>query len=66
MSACIRRLALSSDIIIQGHRIELGELKLNVYTVMGAHDNLQVSFNDSSASFLNQSWSVFFSSLGIQ
>uniref|UniRef100_A0A3Q2QVR9 Fucose kinase n=1 Tax=Fundulus heteroclitus TaxID=8078 RepID=A0A3Q2QVR9_FUNHE len=40
-SACIRRLALSNDIIIQGHRIELGELKLNVYTAMGAHDNLQ-------------------------
>ncbi|XP_035981542.1 L-fucose kinase [Fundulus heteroclitus] len=65
-SACIRRLALSNDIIIQGHRIELGELKLNVYTAMGAHDNLQVSFNDSSASFLNQTWSVLFSSLGIQ
>ncbi|KAM4734310.1 L-fucose kinase [Anableps anableps] len=65
-STCIRRLALSSDIIIQRHRIELGELKLNVYTVMGAHDDLQVSFNDSSASFLNQTWSVFFSSLGIQ
>uniref|UniRef100_A0A3P9Q8C8 L-fucose kinase n=1 Tax=Poecilia reticulata TaxID=8081 RepID=A0A3P9Q8C8_POERE len=40
-STCLRRLALSSDIIIQGHRIELGELKLNVYTVTGAHDDLQ-------------------------
>lgn len=65
-SAWMKRLALSSDLIIQGHRIELGELKLNVYTVMGAHDDLQVSFNDSKASFLNQSWSVFFSSSGIQ
>lgn len=38
----IRRLPLSRDIIIQGHRVELGELQLDVYTVMGAHDDLQV------------------------
>lgn len=42
VSPCVRQLALSSDIIIQGHRIELGELKLNVYTVVGVHDDLQV------------------------
>ncbi|XP_007567558.1 L-fucose kinase isoform X1 [Poecilia formosa] len=65
-STCLRRLALSSDIIIQGHRIELGELKLNVYTVVGTHDDLQVPFNGSGASFLNQTWTVFFSSSGIQ
>uniref|UniRef100_A0AAQ5YQ57 L-fucose kinase n=1 Tax=Amphiprion ocellaris TaxID=80972 RepID=A0AAQ5YQ57_AMPOC len=44
-SPCIRQLALCSDIIIQGHWIELGELKLNVYTVMGANDDLQVEKN---------------------
>lgn len=38
----IRQLQLESDIIIQGHRIELGELKLSVFTVMGSHDDLQV------------------------
>ncbi|XP_022056691.2 L-fucose kinase [Acanthochromis polyacanthus] len=65
-SPCIRQLALCNDIIIQGHRIELGELKLNVYTVVGANDDLQVSPNDSSASFLNQGWSLFFSRTGIQ
>lgn len=57
---------LASDIIIQGHRIMLGELKLNVYTVFGANDNLEVSFDDNRASFLNQSWSVFFNRTGIQ
>uniref|UniRef100_A0A3Q2PSS2 Fucose kinase n=1 Tax=Fundulus heteroclitus TaxID=8078 RepID=A0A3Q2PSS2_FUNHE len=36
-SACIRRLALSNDIIIQGHRIELGELKLNVFGLQPAN-----------------------------
>ncbi|XP_028287214.1 L-fucose kinase [Parambassis ranga] len=65
-SACLRRLALSSDIIIQGHRIELGELRLSVFTVMGAHDDLQVSSDHSSASFLNQRWSLFYSRTGIQ
>ncbi|KAM7397196.1 hypothetical protein PAMP_020188 [Pampus punctatissimus] len=65
-SACIRQLALVNDIIIQGHRIELGELKLNVYTVMGAHDHLEVSSDDGSASFLNQRWSHFYSRTGIQ
>uniref|UniRef100_A0A3P8RT08 L-fucose kinase n=1 Tax=Amphiprion percula TaxID=161767 RepID=A0A3P8RT08_AMPPE len=65
-SPCIRQLALCSDIIIQGHWIELGELKLNVYTVMGANDDLQVSSDDSDASFLNQEWSLFFSRTGMQ
>uniref|UniRef100_UPI0037E7F8E6 L-fucose kinase n=1 Tax=Semicossyphus pulcher TaxID=241346 RepID=UPI0037E7F8E6 len=62
----IRQLALADDIIIQGHRIELGELKLNVYTVMGAKDALQASSDESSASFLNQKWSSFYSRTGIQ
>ncbi|XP_037538541.1 L-fucose kinase [Nematolebias whitei] len=66
VSPCVRQLALSSDIIIQGHRIELGELKLNVYTVIGVHDDLQASSDDSTSSFLNQRWSVFFSSTGVQ
>ncbi|GLD61656.1 L-fucose kinase [Lates japonicus] len=65
-SQCIRQLKLADDIIIQGHRIELGELKLNVYTVMGSQDDLEVSSDDSGASFLNQSWSLFYSITGIQ
>ncbi|XP_078139189.1 L-fucose kinase [Centroberyx gerrardi] len=65
-SSHIRQLALANDIIIQGHRIELGELKLNVYTVMGAQDDLEVSSDVSSASFLNHSWSLFYSRTGIQ
>lgn len=36
------QLELANDIIIQGHRIELRELKLNVYTVTGAQDDLEV------------------------
>ncbi|XP_076588610.1 L-fucose kinase isoform X2 [Chaetodon auriga] len=62
----IRQLSLADDIIIQGRGIELGELKLKVYTVTGAQDDLEVSSDDSSASFLNQKWSVFFSRTGIQ
>ncbi|RVE72163.1 hypothetical protein OJAV_G00058910 [Oryzias javanicus] len=65
-SSFIRQLAVGNDIIIQGHRIELGELRLTVHTVMGAHDDLQVSCDDSSASFLNQKWSMFFGRTGIQ
>lgn len=41
-SQWIRQLELASDIIIQGHRIELGQLKLSVYTVTGAQDDLEV------------------------
>lgn len=36
------QLTLTNDIIIQGHRIELGNMKLMVYTVIGAKDDLQV------------------------
>lgn len=46
-SPSVRCLPLSSDIIIQGHRIELGELQLDVYTVMGAHDDLEVKHKRS-------------------
>ncbi|XP_047453011.1 L-fucose kinase [Mugil cephalus] len=66
VSSCLRKLALSSDIIIQGHRIELGELRLEVFTVIGAYDDLQVSFDDSNSSFLNQSWSLLCSRTGVQ
>lgn len=40
----VQQLLLSGDIIIQGHRVQLGELKLTVYTVLGAHDALEVPF----------------------
>ncbi|XP_034540706.1 L-fucose kinase [Notolabrus celidotus] len=65
-SQSARQLKLADDVIIQGHRIELGELKLSVFSVMGAQDELQVSSDDSSASFLNQTWTSFFSRTGIQ
>ncbi|KAK9516096.1 hypothetical protein VZT92_024055 [Zoarces viviparus] len=65
-SQCVGLLELADDIIIQGHRIEVGRLKLSVYTVTGAQDNLELSSDDSSASFLNQRWSLFFSRTGIQ
>nr|XP_054589316.1 L-fucose kinase [Nothobranchius furzeri]XP_054589317.1 L-fucose kinase [Nothobranchius furzeri] len=65
-SPSVRKVLLRNDIIIQGHRIELGELKLNVYTVMGAHDDLQATCDDNSSSFLNQRWNIFFSSTGVQ
>lgn len=65
-SSCVQRLPLSSDIIIQGHRVMLGELKLTVFTAFGAHDNLEVCTDDVNASFLNQKWSDFYSRTGIQ
>ncbi|KAM9854214.1 L-fucose kinase isoform 1-T1 [Aulostomus maculatus] len=65
-SRCIQQLPLVTDIIIQGHRIELGDLKVNVYTVMGAQDDLQVSSDDADASFLNRTWNLFYSRTGIQ
>ncbi|XP_062317256.1 L-fucose kinase isoform X1 [Osmerus eperlanus] len=65
-SSQARHLVLNSDIIIQGHHIKLGELKLTVYTVLGAQDDLELSSEDSTASFLNQQWSHFFHRTGIQ
>uniref|UniRef100_A0A672HET9 L-fucose kinase n=1 Tax=Salarias fasciatus TaxID=181472 RepID=A0A672HET9_SALFA len=65
-SRSIGRLPIGEDIIIQGHRIELGEMRLTVYTAAGSHDPLEVSSDDSTASFLNQRWSDFFSRTGIQ
>lgn len=38
----MRQLKLSHDLIVQGHRIELGQLKLSVYSVVGALDDLEV------------------------
>uniref|UniRef100_A0A672PDC4 L-fucose kinase n=1 Tax=Sinocyclocheilus grahami TaxID=75366 RepID=A0A672PDC4_SINGR len=65
-SSCIQRLPLSSDIIIQGHRVMLGELKLRVFTAFGAHDNLEACTDDVNSSFLNQKWSDFYTRTGIQ
>ncbi|XP_072291330.1 L-fucose kinase [Eucyclogobius newberryi] len=65
-SFAVRSLALAPDVVIQGHRVALGELKLNVYTVFGAYDDLEVFLDDSSASFLNQNWNVFFNRTGTQ
>lgn len=42
-SQCLRQLDLGADIIVQGHHIQLGDLKLRVYTVMGAQDPLEVA-----------------------
>ncbi|XP_026166649.1 L-fucose kinase [Mastacembelus armatus] len=65
-SPSVRQLKLAADIIIQGHRVELGELKLHVFTVTGAQDELEVSSDDPSASFLNQTWSLFYRRTGVQ
>ncbi|KAB5565944.1 hypothetical protein PHYPO_G00247350 [Pangasianodon hypophthalmus] len=62
----LQHLPLTSDIIVQGHRVNVGELKLTVFTVFGAYDSLEAQSDDVAASFLNQTWSHFFSSTGIQ
>ncbi|XP_055365408.1 L-fucose kinase isoform X2 [Betta splendens] len=62
----VRRLNLSDHLIVQGHRIELGRLKLSVYSAVGADDDLEASWDGANASFLNQRWSLFHSRTGIQ
>uniref|UniRef100_A0A8C7QDA9 L-fucose kinase n=1 Tax=Oncorhynchus mykiss TaxID=8022 RepID=A0A8C7QDA9_ONCMY len=59
-SSHIQQLALTNDHIIQGHHIQLGEMKITVYTVLG------VSCNDDGATFLNHRWSDLYSRTGIQ
>lgn len=44
----LQQLLFNSDTIIQGHRVLLGELKLTVYTVLGAHDTLEVPYKIST------------------
>ncbi|KAJ8417008.1 hypothetical protein AAFF_G00282350 [Aldrovandia affinis] len=60
------QLALLNDIIIQGHRVLMGELKLTVFTVLGAQDDLEVGPDDPAATFLNHKWTDFYSRTGIQ
>ncbi|KAG7256593.1 hypothetical protein CRUP_024425 [Coryphaenoides rupestris] len=61
-SSHLGRLVLPEDIIIQGHRIRLGDLKLTVYSALGARDQLE----GSSDTVLNQDWSDFYTRTGIQ
>lgn len=42
-SQCLGQLDVASGTIIQGHHIELGDLKLKVFTAMGAQDELEVA-----------------------
>ncbi|XP_031421161.1 L-fucose kinase [Clupea harengus] len=60
----LQQLLLSGDIIIQGHRVQLGELKLTVYTVLGAHDALEASYEEST--FLNHNWTDLYKRTGIR
>ncbi|XP_077374005.1 L-fucose kinase isoform X2 [Festucalex cinctus] len=62
----VARLSLVDDIIVQGHRIQLGDLKLTVFTVMGALDELELCCDDEGATFVNAPWDVFFSRTGIR
>ncbi|XP_033897198.1 L-fucose kinase isoform X1 [Acipenser ruthenus] len=57
---------LLSDVIIQGHYIRLGDMRLRAFSVLGRHDNLEVSSADRNATFLNHSWTEFFQRTGIQ
>ncbi|CAL8260183.1 unnamed protein product [Merluccius merluccius] len=61
-SSHLGRLALADDIIIQGHRIKLDQLRLTVFSALGARDNLE----GSSDTVLNQDWSHFYRRTGIQ
>uniref|UniRef100_A0A8B9JPU4 Fucose kinase n=1 Tax=Astyanax mexicanus TaxID=7994 RepID=A0A8B9JPU4_ASTMX len=63
-SGRVQRMPLTSNIILQGRRVQLGELKLTVFTVFGANDDLEVL--DDAGSFLSQTWAQFFNRTGIQ
>uniref|UniRef100_A0A3P8Z5B0 L-fucose kinase n=1 Tax=Esox lucius TaxID=8010 RepID=A0A3P8Z5B0_ESOLU len=65
-SSQIQHLSLTNDVILQSHRIQLGEMKITVNTVLGAHDDLKVSCDGDGATFLNHSWSDLYSRTGIQ
>ncbi|KAL7867613.1 hypothetical protein SRHO_G00089970 [Serrasalmus rhombeus] len=65
-STYLQRMPLTSDIILQGHRVQLGELKLTVFTVLGAYDSLEALNDEAAGSFLNQTWSQFYSRTGIK
>ncbi|KAL0967867.1 hypothetical protein UPYG_G00258650 [Umbra pygmaea] len=65
-SSQIQQLVLTNDLIVQGHRVKLGEMKMTVYTVLGSHDDLNVSSDEDGATFLNHRWSDFYSRTGIQ
>uniref|UniRef100_A0A3P8Z6B1 L-fucose kinase n=1 Tax=Esox lucius TaxID=8010 RepID=A0A3P8Z6B1_ESOLU len=59
-SSQIQHLSLTNDVILQSHRIQLGEMKITVNTVLG------VSCDGDGATFLNHSWSDLYSRTGIQ
>ncbi|XP_072528529.1 L-fucose kinase isoform X3 [Salminus brasiliensis] len=65
-SAYVQRMPLTSNIILQGHRVQLGELKITAFTVFGACDNLEARSDDPASTFLNQTWSQFYNCTGIQ
>ncbi|KAL7857754.1 hypothetical protein AOLI_G00178560 [Acnodon oligacanthus] len=65
-SPYLQHMPLTSDIILQGHRVQLGELKLTVFTVLGAYDSLEALNDEVAGSFLNQTWSQFYSRTGIK
>ncbi|XP_066524205.1 L-fucose kinase isoform X2 [Hoplias malabaricus] len=65
-SAFMRSMPLTSNIILQGHRVQLGGLKLTVFTVFGAYDHLEIPCDDDACSFLNKPLSQFYSHTGIK
>ncbi|XP_053742256.1 L-fucose kinase isoform X2 [Synchiropus splendidus] len=65
-SSSLQQLALPDDIILQGHYIQLGDLRLKVFTVVGAQDPLEVSTDKDGSSFLNQDWMSFYQTHGVK
>ncbi|XP_063052854.1 L-fucose kinase [Engraulis encrasicolus] len=60
----LQQLLQRGDTILQGHRVQLGELKLTVYTVLGANDDLEAPCEEST--FLNHSWTDLYQHTGIR
>ncbi|KAM9808048.1 LOW QUALITY PROTEIN: L-fucose kinase [Neosynchiropus ocellatus] len=65
-SVSLQQLALPDDIILQGHHIQLGDLRLKVFTVVGAQDPLEVSTEKDGSSFLNKDWMSFYRTHGVK
>ncbi|XP_028307471.1 L-fucose kinase [Gouania willdenowi] len=62
----LRSLQLQTDLMLQSHRMKLGDMKMSVYSVMGAKDDLEASCEHTTATFINHSWEQFFSRTGIK
>ncbi|XP_053558225.1 L-fucose kinase [Bombina bombina] len=54
-----------NNVILQGHPIQIHDLSLTVYSLLGIDDDLQCPAGSGSATYLNHRWEEFFYRTGI-